>query len=419
MTAAQRAYAALSGRDPAPPAAARDFLTHVAALAATKLADGLINPKLALAWLLGALGAPAWALGLLVPIREAGALAPQLPLAPMVAAARLRKRLWALASAAQGLAALGIAGAALTLDGAAAVWAIMGCLAVLSLARALGSLSHKDALARTVEKGARGAALGLAATLGAAGAALFAAALTLGWIAPTVAVVAAAVALAGALWLAAAALFLTLHETPQNGEGSGDGARIGHGALLAALRDDAQLRRFIVVRALLTGTALAPPYLVMLSGSLAALGPLLLASAAASVASGYVWGRLSDRSSRRALIATGALGAAVCGAAALSGALTGGLGGAFGAAAAVFALQVAHEGVRGARKVHLTDMSADGDRALNTALSNTAIGLVLLAGGAMGAVATAFGAWAALAAFAAMCACGAALATGLDEAQRG
>ncbi|PIY75176.1 MAG: MFS transporter, partial [Rhodobacterales bacterium CG_4_10_14_0_8_um_filter_70_9] len=59
----------MSGRDPAPPAAARDFLTHVAALAATKLADGLINPKLALAWLLGALGAPAWALGLLVPIR--------------------------------------------------------------------------------------------------------------------------------------------------------------------------------------------------------------------------------------------------------------------------------------------------------------------------------------------------------------
>lgn len=413
MTPAQRAYRSLTGRDAPASAAARDFLTHIASLSATKLADGLINPKLALAWLLNALGAPGWAVGLVVPIREAGALAPQLPLAPRVAATPLRKRAWAAASALQGLAALGIAAAALSDGGIAAVWAILACLAVLSVARALGSLSHKDALARTVEKGARGAAMGAAATLGSVGAAGFAAALTLGWLEPSVGVIAAAVAVAGALWLAAAALFLTLHETPQ----VGDAPELAVATLVAALRDDAQLRRFIVARALLTGTALAPPFLVMLSGSLASLGPLLLASAAASVGSGYVWGRLADRSSRRALMAAGALGAAVCGAAALSGALTGGLGGAAGAAAAVFALQVAHEGVRGARKVHLTDMSGDDDRALNTALSNTAIGLVLLAGGAMGFVADAFGAWAALAAFAAMCAGGAVVAAGLAEAQ--
>lgn len=414
MTAAQRAYAALAGREnPVAPGAARDFLTHIAALAATKLADGLINPKLVLAWLLTALGAPAWALGLLVPIREAGALAPQLPLAPLVASAPLRKRLWSLASLAQGLAALGIASAALMLDDGAAVWAILACLAVLSLARALGSLSHKDALARTVAKGARGAALGAASTLGAAGAALFAAALTLGWIAPTAPMIAAAVALAGALWLAAAALFLTLDEAPQAGRAE----RIGWRALRGALRDDAQLRRFIAARGLLTGTALAPPFLVMLAGGAEALGPLLLASASASVASGYVWGRLADRSSRLALSAAGALGAGVCGAAAAAGALSGGLGGAAGAALAVFALQVAHEGVRGARKVHLTDMSEDGERAVNTALSNTAIGLVLLAGGAMGVVAAAFGPAAALAAFAMMCAGGAVMAAGLEEAQ--
>ena len=91
MTAAQRAYAALAGREnPVAPRAARDFLTHIAALSATKLADGLINPKLVLAWMMTALGAPGWALALLVPVREAGALAPQLPLAPVVAAAPLR-----------------------------------------------------------------------------------------------------------------------------------------------------------------------------------------------------------------------------------------------------------------------------------------------------------------------------------------
>ncbi|MEC8574214.1 MAG: MFS transporter, partial [Pseudomonadota bacterium] len=55
--------------------------THVAALAATKLADGLIDPKLVLAWLLNAIGAPGFLIGILVPVREAGSLLPQLALA--------------------------------------------------------------------------------------------------------------------------------------------------------------------------------------------------------------------------------------------------------------------------------------------------------------------------------------------------
>ena len=56
----------------------RNFLLHVLALGATKTADGLSDAKLVLAWMLGALGAPAAATGMLVPVREAGALLPQL-----------------------------------------------------------------------------------------------------------------------------------------------------------------------------------------------------------------------------------------------------------------------------------------------------------------------------------------------------
>jgi hypothetical protein len=56
----------------------QNFTTHVMSLAATKTGDGLADPKLVLAWLLGALGAPQAAIGLLVPVREAGALLPQL-----------------------------------------------------------------------------------------------------------------------------------------------------------------------------------------------------------------------------------------------------------------------------------------------------------------------------------------------------
>lgn len=61
-----------------------NFLTHVVGLAGTKLGDGLADPKLVLAWLLGALGAPAAAIGLLMPVRESLALLPQLLIAPRI-----------------------------------------------------------------------------------------------------------------------------------------------------------------------------------------------------------------------------------------------------------------------------------------------------------------------------------------------
>ena len=54
----------------------RNRLVHLVSLSATKLADGLIDPKLVLSWLITALGAPAALAGLLVPVREAGALLP-------------------------------------------------------------------------------------------------------------------------------------------------------------------------------------------------------------------------------------------------------------------------------------------------------------------------------------------------------
>ncbi|RPH64563.1 MAG: MFS transporter, partial [Burkholderiales bacterium] len=113
----------------------RNFFTHVASLAATKTADGLLDPKLVLAWLLGALGAPLFMVGLLVPIREAGALLPQLVIAAGIRALPVRKWVWVAGSIVQGASAIGIAAAALLLDGAAAGWTILALLAVLALAR--------------------------------------------------------------------------------------------------------------------------------------------------------------------------------------------------------------------------------------------------------------------------------------------
>ncbi|MCZ0812141.1 MAG: hypothetical protein ACQEVT_12775 [Pseudomonadota bacterium] len=141
-----------TGKDDIRPGEVRNGVVHVAALTLTKTADALIDPKLVLSWLLTALAAPGAMVGRLVSVREAGALLPQLALTRRVEASTQRKRFWASGSAVQGLAAFGIAGAALLLSGAVAGVVIVACLAVLAVARSAASVSYKDALARGLEE---------------------------------------------------------------------------------------------------------------------------------------------------------------------------------------------------------------------------------------------------------------------------
>jgi hypothetical protein len=397
-------------------------VVHVVSLTLTKTADALIDPKLVLSWLLTALGAPGAMIGALVPVREAGALLPQLVLARRVEASPQRKRFWAAGSAIQGLAALGIAAAALVFDGALAGAVIVACLAILAIARSAASVSYKDALARTITKRRRGAITGLAASV--ASVAVFGVGLVMaaGLFEVAVGPLAAIIAVAGAAFLLASLIFLSLREPEADTaeEGDDDGSIA---ALVAPILNDAQLRLFAATRAALAVTALAPPFIVMLTAAsgrsaLDDLGPLVMASTAASVLASYLWGRLSDRSSRQTLMAAGALGAAVFAVVGALGLAFGGLGGALGAAAAIFASQIAYEGVRAGRKLHLTDMAEDAFRARYTALSNTLIGAALLAGGLFGLAADRFGPAPVLLAFAVIAALGAVLARGLDEVQQ-
>lgn len=394
----------------------RSFVTHVAALGLTKTADGLIDPKLVLSWLLAHLGASAGLIGLLVPVREAGALLPQLVTAGWLRTLPRRKWAWAAASLVQGLATLGIAIVALTMTGAAAGWAILGLLAILAVARSVGSVTYKDVLGKTVDKARRGTATGTATSLSAVGVIAFALLLMAGMIERPVLVI-GALLLAAGLWVVAAALFATLAEEAGATEGGGNALDFARDAL-GTLRREAQLRRFIVTRGLLIATALAPPYMIALdpATSGAALGALVLASALASLISAYVWGRLADRSSRRvlalaALVACGTLGltaiAAAVGAVAQPVVL----------ALLVFGIMIAHQGVRLGRSTHLVDMAGARNRALFTALSNTAIGILLLAGGGFALIAQAFGPLVVIVIFAAMAGLAAVVALGLEEVQ--
>lgn len=399
----------------------QNFFTHILSLGATKTSDGLIDPKLVLAWLLTQLGTPAVFIGLLVPIREAGSLLPQLFTAAGLRSLPKRKWAWSAGSIIQGLAALSMAVSAVTLSGVAAGAAILTALTILALARSVCSVTYKDVLGKTVAKARRGTATGTATSVSAVFVILFGLALASGQIDRMTLVTGGLVA-AGALWIAAALLFSTLQEEAGATEG-------GRNPLKAALNNftllgsDKQLRRFILTRGLLISTALAPPFMVALGSAgkdtptYGGLGLLVVASSGAALLSSYVWGRLADRSSRKVLIfsaaaATLALGATL----ALNAA--GRLDAVWALPLVIFALMIAYQGVRLGRSTHLVDMATEETRAAYTALSNTLIGLLLLLGGGFSLLAEVAGLDVVIGVLALMSAMAIAMAFGLQEVQQ-
>lgn len=393
---------------------ARNGLRHILALTSSKLSDGLIDPKLILSWLATSLGVPAVLVGLLVPIREAGALLPQILLSGWLRRLRLRKTFWVAGALGQSGFTLLIVLAALTLEGWAAGLAICGALAGLALSRAACSVSYKDILGKTIGKSRRGSVTGAAGSTASAGVILLGLLLLTGVLRNEVAVI-AAIALAACLRGLAAVILSRLEEEPSVRE-------TNTRPDLSPLWQDRQLQRFILVRGMLVPTALAPPYLVLLasqSGGLALdrLGVLVLVSAAASFLSSYFWGRLADRSSRRVLILTGLIGAAAMLGAVAAAALD--LAQSLWAIPlALFILMLAYHGVRQGRAIYLVDMAPEDKRSTYAALANTAIGTLLLVAGALGGAAALIGPSAALIGFAALCVGASVVALGLDEVEQ-
>ncbi|MBK1703024.1 MFS transporter [Halochromatium glycolicum] len=374
----------------------RNFFTYLSANLLTKVADELASAKLILPWLIGWLGAPALLVGLLVPIREAGVLVPQLAVAAYIRRLPLRKGVWIIGSLASAAALALMAWVAATLSGAVAGWVVVGLLVVFSLARGLCSVSAKDVLGKTVSKSRRGNLMGLSA--GIAGALILGLGLLLKLIDDSRTDALLFVVLLGGaamLFALAAGVFTLIREQPGATEGGGN-------ALTAAiesiglLRTDALFRRFVLVRIALLSVALAPPFYVLLaqqaSGSdLGALGLLIIASGLASTLSAPVWGRLSDRSARLVMVlaaaGAGLLGLITWALIEFQAPLLGG----YGFALLFLLLGVAHAGVRLGRKVYLVDMASSETRAAMVAVSNTVIGVVMLLGGLVGVLGDLYG----------------------------
>lgn len=371
----------------------RNFFIHVGSLVASKTGDRLSSSKLVLSWLLTGLGAPTFMLGLLVPIRESLSLIPQLLVAGAIRRVGVRKWLWVAGSVVQGVAVVAMAGVALSLRDAPAGWSILGLLVVFSLARGVCSVAAKDVLGKTISKSRRGSVTGYASS--AAGAIT----IVTGFVAlamkpgeQDLMLFVVLLIMAGALWVFGAFIFSRLEEYSGATEGGGN-------AITEALRqfhlirEDRDLRQFLIVRTLLLSTALVAPFYVSIAsahsgGALTQFGTMLIATGAASFLSAPVWGRLADRSSRQVMAAAALL-------AAISGVMTAGLAHtpdlpypAIAFASTYFLLNIAHAGVRVGRKTHLIDIATAENRASYVAVSNTFIGAMLIAGGAFGGIAS-------------------------------
>ncbi|WMS87363.1 hypothetical protein [Pleionea litopenaei] len=179
----------------------------------------MVDPKLILSWLLTQIGAASGLVALLVPIREAGALLPQLFIARWVRQRAVRKWVWIIGSVFQGIAAIGMVLSFSLLSGNLAAWSVLILLTILAVSRSLCSLSYKDVLGKTVSSSSRGSATGLASSIAATGTLLLAFILTAKLFSDIYLTLLFCLGIAGLFWLFGALSFSFIVETPGTTEG--------------------------------------------------------------------------------------------------------------------------------------------------------------------------------------------------------
>ena len=362
----------------------------------TKLGDAIASPKTTLAWVCSTVGAPAFVIGFLVPIRESGSMLPQLFIGSYVRRLALRKWVWVLGSVVQAAAVAGIGLVALYLEGRAAGWGILALVMLFSLARGFCSIAAKDVMGKTVAKPSRGQLTGWSASV-AGGVTIVVGLVLMSLTASEVErfMLGALLIGAGLLWLIGAGVYAQVPEY----KGATGGARSAFDALgrLRMLVDDKPFRHFVITRALLMCSALSAPFYVALAqGELGSpawlLGAFVAASGLASLVSAPVWGRFADVSSKNVMIlaalVTSGIGLLTV---ALHRAVPGIAGSIWFLPLAYFVLSIAHSGVRVGRKTYVVNLGSGNQRTDYVAIGNSVIGLLLLLAGSIGALAPLIG----------------------------
>ncbi len=368
-----------------------NFFLNAASIALGKTADAVANAKTTLPWLLSTVGAPGWIILMLVPIRESGSMLPQLAIGGWVRRAPVRKWFYVAGAIVQAFAMLGLCLSFVLLQGTAAGLGVLIGVIVFSLARGFCSVAAKDVTGKTVPKTRRGRVNGLSSSIAGLGT-LLAVGLLYQMDAGFSAYV-GLIAAAALLWFGAAFFYARIDEEPGASEGGVNGLAVALVGL-SLLRDDIPFRRFVIARALLIGTSLAAPLVVMMAQqrSNADLLFFLLAQGCAALLSGHIWGKFADQSSRLVLLsagmAAGSLGLMIYLTDMYSVDLTRTQ---WFLPVCFFVLMVLHDGVRAGRKTYLVDLGGADKRTDYVAVSNTVIGAILLGTGALAALVQSFG----------------------------
>lgn len=351
----------------------------IAALAFNKLADILASAKTTLPALLITLGAPAWMIAWLVPIRESGALLPQVLISAYLRKQRSRHNVWRLGMAVQIAAVCSILAAAFISPPVAAGAVVIAALVLLSLGRSACSLTVKDIQADVAQKGERGRLVGMAST--ASGLMTLGIAVPLSYFKPEQ----QEYAVYGLIAAAALAFIITLVCLwPQKTYVDSDTSEAKG---LLHWRFDRTVYTFVFVRGLYVHTALVAPYFMLESGEDAkALLPMYLAAqATATLLSSFLWGAVADKSARLTLQIAGAIALSAC-----VGLLTFSQHSLWLSSGLFLLLSIAHAGVRTGRQTYSLDVKEGQDRTELVGFSNTAIGVILLGFGSLYAVISSF-----------------------------
>lgn len=199
-------------------------------------------------------------------------------------------------------------------------------------------------------------------------------------------ILAALFAIAGLCWIIASGAIWAIREEPGATEGGGN-AGIEALKSLRLLKDDKPFRNFVIVRTLLLSVSLGAPMLIILAqnalGNAALIGLFLIVSGLANTVSGYLWGRLADYSSRSLMAIASGINALAGVAVLIILQIEADINALVLFVTAYFTASVCLAGVRLGRKTLLVDMATAENRSAYVAVSNTAIGFLILIVGAV------------------------------------
>ncbi len=372
-----------------------NFFRNMVNGASTKLAEQIASPGIVLPWILSALAAPAYFAGMLIPIKDAGSLLPQLFVSAKIRSFPKRKWFWIIPALIQSLCMLAMAWLVSALEGFAAGLGIVLVLLVFSIASGVASVAFKDVMAKTTPKGKRGQLLAFRAASG--GILTLMAGIYLNLFLNNDAddgVYVWLLVIAGILWFLATISFAAIKEM----DGATDGGRTPIKELKQGKKlwfNNPNFRKFIFTRGLLMAIPLAQPFYVIIGkeyagGLVSGLGLMIIAVGVAGIISSPIWGRFADKSSRKMMMVVAGLGVINAVYVLLFPMLPSDWQNIYTFAPAILLNEIARGGARLSRKTYLMDFAPKEERPLYVSLSNTLIGILTLIAAGLGVIAEIF-----------------------------